>query len=300
MTIVSVIIPAYNAARYLAQAVDSVLAQTHQELDLIVIDDGSTDETQQVLSRYASSLRYFYQPNQGVAVARNRGIAECHGDYVAFLDADDTWRPQKLQRQLDALLHGRGPEVCYCARELVDEQLQTLTVTQTARRASALEDLLLMGGNFVGGPSAVMVRRDLLQRVGGFDRDMSQCADWDMWIRLAMLSEFIYVDEPLTTYRQHDANMSRDIVLLEVDSIRVLEKTYATLELPSELQSQQRVAFARNDMILAGSYLHNRQVVDFFRCVMRSVKRDVSQFRYLISFPMRLASRLRSQFAETL
>jgi len=296
---VSVIIPTYNSVRYLTEAVDSVLAQTFQDLEVLVIDDGSTDGTERVMRLYGPPVRYFRQENRGVAVARNRGIEESSGRYIAFLDADDTWYPHKLERQLAALESHRECRACYSAYLLVDQDLTPLTVHRSKRQGSTLEDLLTIG-NVVGCVS-VLCERSLLAVVGGFDMTLSQCADWDMWVRLSALTEFLYLDEPLVMYRQHGANMSRNVALLERDSLRVLEKGFAMPDLPNSLRARHRAAFALNYMVLAGSYFRAHRYRDFARCAARAVALDLRQVSYLVAFPARVVARLRaSQMAETI
>jgi glycosyltransferase involved in cell wall biosynthesis len=292
---VSVIIPTYNSACFLTDAVDSVLAQTYKDFEVIVIDDGSTDETESLIHKYHSSVRYIRQENRGVALTRNRGIEESRGKYVAFLDADDVWLPHKLDRQVSALCDNNDFHACYSAFSVADG-LHPIAVNRSDRRGSALEDLLLRG-NVVATPSTVLCERSLLEVAGGFDPVMSQCADWDMWVRLAALTEFLYLDEVLVTYRRHDGNMSRDASLLERDSILVLEKGFAMSGLPESLSAHRRSAFARNFMVLAGTYFHDGRYVDFARCATRSVSMDVKQLAYLVEFPLRAMKRSRPRHA---
>ncbi|HET8676098.1 MAG TPA: glycosyltransferase [Blastocatellia bacterium] len=290
--LVSVIIPTYNSVQYVVTAVESVLAQAVKDIEIIVVDDGSTDDTQSVMREFGASVRYIRQQNSGVAAARNRGIEESRGRYIAFLDADDTWFPHKLERQLAALDQRPGYSVCYSAFTVVDSDLKPLFINRSKRAGSALEDLLLRG-NIVGSICTVLGERKLFETVGGFDTALSQCADWDMWVRLAELTDFLYVDEPLVTYRQHDANMSRNAPLLEHDSVIVLEKGFAAPGLAPALRARRRRAHARNYMVLAGTYFHARLYKDFFRCAVRAVTLDFRQATYLMAFPARLASRLR-------
>ncbi len=288
--LVSVIIPTYNSVQYVVAAVQSVLAQTVKELEIVVIDDGSTDDTEAVMRGYGSPVRYIRQQNSGVAVARNRGIEESRGRYIAFLDADDTWFPHKLERQLAALDERPAYGVCYSAFTVVDSDLEPLFINRSKRVGSALEDLLLRG-NIVGSICTVIGERTLFEKVGGFDTALSQCADWDMWVRLAELTDFLYIDETLVTYRQHGANMSRNAPLLEHDSVIVLEKGFAAPGLAPALRAGRRRAHARNYMVLAGTYFHARLYKDFFRCAARAVTLDFRQAAYLMAFPARLAAR---------
>jgi glycosyltransferase involved in cell wall biosynthesis len=293
MPLVSVVIPTYNSARYLADAISSALAQTMCDLEIIVVDDGSTDDTPSLMSQYSEPVRYMRQENRGVALARNRGMKESVGQYIAFLDADDTWLPNKLELQLAALKDKPECKACYSAFLVVDSSLSPLGVRRSKRVGSALEDLLLRG-NVIGSLTTVLCERKLFEEVGGFDPELSQCADWDMWIRLARLTEFLYIDEPLATYRQHEANMSRNAPLLERDSLRALEKGFSMPGLPAALLAKRRRAFARNYMVLAGTYFHSRHYRDFIRCATRAVAMDLRQAEHLLGFPFRVAARLRA------
>jgi hypothetical protein len=143
-----------------------------------------------------------------------------------------------------------------------------------------------------------LCERSLFEKTGGFDPALSQCADWDMWVRLATLTEFLYLDEPTVTYRQHGSNMSGNASLLESDSLRVLEKGFDMLEATDSLRAKRRAAFARNDMVLAGTYFHARLYRDFLRCAARSVAMDFRQLAYLAGFPLRIMKRARPHHAN--
>jgi glycosyltransferase involved in cell wall biosynthesis len=291
MVEVSVVIPSYNSARYLPQAIDSVLAQSFRDLEVLVVDDGSTDDTADVMKRYGTPVRCIQQANSGVAVARNRGIQESQGHYVAFLDADDTWVEHKLEKQLTALRANPHRGLCYSAFTAVGADLCPLYVGRSSRRGTALEDLL-MRGNVVGSICSVLCQRNLLQTAGGFDPSLSQCADWDMWVRLAALTEFIYLESELVTYRQHDTNMSRNAPLLERDSLRVLEKGFAMAHLSDHLRKRRRSAFGRNYMVLAGTYFHAGLYPDSVRCAALAIKFDTRQLGRLAGFPVRALRRV--------
>jgi glycosyltransferase involved in cell wall biosynthesis len=288
---VSVIIPSYNSAKYLTDAVDSVLSQTFRDFEVLIVDDGSTDNTEGVISRYGEPVRYIRQRNSGVAAARNRGIQESCGQYVAFLDADDTWRPEKLEMQVKALREKPGYRACYTAFTVVSANLTPCGVTRSCWPVASLQDLLLRG-NVIGSICSVVCERSLFESTGGFDPSLSQCADWDMWVRMSTLTEFLYLDSPLVTYRQHTANMSRNAPLLEQDSLRVLQKGFDMPLLENGLRRKRRAAFARNYMVLAGTYFHAGRYADFICCAARAVAMDISQFGRLAGFPFRALKRL--------
>jgi glycosyltransferase involved in cell wall biosynthesis len=287
---VSVVIPAYNAARYLGEAVESVLAQTFEDLEVIVVDDGSTDDTADVAGGFASRVRCVQQPNSGVSAARNRGIAESDSRYVSFLDADDTWLPEKVGRQVEALGGSPDCRFAYTAFFITDSTLEPLEVRHGSLVGTLLETLLLHGN--VVGASTPLCERELFAEAGDFDPALSQCADWDMWIRVARLTPFVYLDDALVNYRQHGTNMSNDPRLLEEDSLRVLESAFDSEGIGAELAARRREAMGRIYMVLAGSYFQAGRYRDFARCAARSISYEPRRAGYLAGFPVRVAKRV--------
>jgi glycosyltransferase involved in cell wall biosynthesis len=284
---VSVVIPTYNCVQFVTEAIDSVLNQTFKDFEILVVDDGSKDETREVLTeKYGTSIQYLYKENGGVSSARNFGIEKAKGKYIAFLDADDVWMPEKLEKQASALEGNPEIKACYSSFFLCDEKLNPGKINLSERKANALTDLLLIG-NVVATPSTVIAEKGLFQQVGGFDHELSQCADWEMWIRLATKTEFIYINEPLLRYRQHDSNMSKNAALLEKDSVLLIEKGFALPNLPIDLKEKKNEALARIYMVLAGTYFHSKLYKDFIRCAWKSINKDFTQTGYLLKFPFR-------------
>lgn len=279
---VSVIIPTYNSAHYLGAAVKSVLEQTFTDYEILVIDDGSTDKTEEVIKQFGDSVRYIRQANQGVSVARNHGIKECVGKYVAFLDADDVWMPAKLEKQIVALESASDSKACYTEYISVSDDMKPTELKRFRTNGSVLSDLLLRG-NVVGPPSALMCERELFERLGGFDSSLSLCADWEMWIRLSLLTDLFFLKEPLVKYRLHGSNMSKNARLLEEDTVKLLEKSFDIESLPNEIKSKRKEAFAYHYIVFAKSYFRLGQYADFMRCVARSVAWDVTQIGHLRS-----------------
>ncbi len=206
--VVSVIITSYNYGRFLGGAIESVLAQTYSPLDIVVVDDGSTDETATVARSYAArGVAYVSTPRVGAARARNAGIGLTAGPLVAFLDADDTWLPNKIERQVAHL--GQHPEVALvsCHAYACDEQMQRESIVHAAEEPSRwmLERLLVH--NVVLNPTCVLVRRPALERVGGFS-DLRKWEDWDTWLRIAKLSRLGFIPEVLADVRRHHRGLS--------------------------------------------------------------------------------------------
>ncbi|MBS0305635.1 MAG: glycosyltransferase family 2 protein [Proteobacteria bacterium] len=232
---VSVVVPAYNAAAFVGRAVDSVLAQSGVDYELLVVDDGSSDGTVAVLAAYGDRLRVLVQANAGPAAARNRGLHEARGRYVAFLDADDWWLPEKLARQV-ALLDGR-PEIGFCSTA-------TRVVTEGGAPAGEwpcvpgerplLETLFVRSAAVSGSTSGVLARRELLLGAGGFDEALRGFEDPDLWMRLAARAGYACIDEPLTVVVRTPGSVSSHLPRMRAATLASLRKNRALL--PPALQ----------------------------------------------------------------
>lgn len=224
--LVSAVIPTFNYGHFVCAAVDSVLAQTYRPVEVIVVDDGSTDDTSERLRPYGDRIRYVYQRNQGLSAARNTGIAHARGAYVAFLDSDDIWHPQKLAVQMRyAAAH---PEVGVIGTDRVagtDPILPVVDLGAPAPTRPVSLDALVVKVDFC--PSSVVVRRDCLDAVGPFDTELRSAEDRDMWIRIASRFPVARIGLPLCWYRLHANSMSRAAARMEEFQLRVLEKTFA-------------------------------------------------------------------------
>jgi hypothetical protein len=204
---VSVIIPTYNRTRYLSKAIDSVLSQTYKDYEIIVVDDGSTDNTKEVLQKYMGKIKYLYQENKGIAAARNFGIRNSTGDFIGFLDNDDQWLPNKLEIQIKTLEKNSKLAFVCSASHVIDEQGSIIDFWRVKSKES-FENLF--EGNFILCLT-VLMRRQCLDKIGGFDIAVSGSDDWDMWLRLSKSYQFCHIDIPLTKYRIHNSNVSKDI-----------------------------------------------------------------------------------------
>jgi glycosyltransferase involved in cell wall biosynthesis len=215
---VSVVIPTYNRADKVQKGVESVLAQSFTDLEVIVVDDGSSDETGRTLKdAFGDRIRYFFQPNQGVSVARNKGIEEARGEWIAFLDSDDLWEKEKLECQLEALdRFGPRCDACY-TDVLFTNHSQTRTMFQLAEEnyrhqgatgvnSDVLRLLVRPGGaGMVVCLSSFLARRDTMITVGGFDPKLLYSEDSEFMFRLAMLTGFCYVNRPLVLFDRSPA-----------------------------------------------------------------------------------------------
>jgi glycosyltransferase involved in cell wall biosynthesis len=225
---VSLIIATFNHGRFLAEALDSALAQTLKDVEVIVVDDGSTDETLSVLARYADRVRVIRQPNRGLAAARNTGLAAARGTYVSFLDADDVVMPTKLAEQAAVLEATPTLGWTYC--DVLIETVATGNEMRASERfgydARMLDGWLfpeLIHGNFIPA-IAPLVRRTVLAAVGAFDDRLTALEDWDLWLRLSLIAEARYSPAVLVRYRVHPGGMSEDRSRMDRNRFRVLDK----------------------------------------------------------------------------
>ena len=199
---ISVIIPTYNRARLVTQAIDSVLAQTYKDYEIIVVDDGSTDGTRQALEPYQDRIRYIYQENRGAAAARNLGIKSSNGKWVAFLDSDDRWLPEKLAYQMDCLTKS-GTEVCFTnilyERE-PDEQTSLVAAERKEMRYKLYDEPLemVLDRSIKNYVQSMLVKRSLFDRVGYYDERLQIADDTRMIFGLALETTFAYITTPLT------------------------------------------------------------------------------------------------------
>jgi len=239
--------PAYNVAWCIRRAVDSVLAQDYRARELIVVNDGSTDDTRAVLEPYRGAITVIDQPNRGMSAARNAAIRAARGDFIAFIDADDWWLPQKLSRQV-ALLQSR-PEIGFCstAARVEDEQGRLLNVWRCCNDGDGiLVRLFEENAAIAGGCSAVMARKHLVDEVGLFDETLRGFEDPDLWIRLAAVSGYECIDETLVGILRRERSVSRNLDAMRAAAIRSMHKNRMLLPAP------MRGRFWRN--CLAGVY----------------------------------------------
>lgn len=228
--LVSVIIPTYNRASLVVEAVDSVLAQSFRNLELIVIDDGSTDETAARLAAYGAGLRYDRQERFGVSAARNRGLALAQGEWVAFLDSDDLWLPKKLEVQADFFARNPGAEICQTGEVWIRNGRR---VNPRRKHAKPSGDIFEPSLELcLVSPSAVMLRKSLFSLVGTFDPRLPACEDYDLWLRIACRRPVFLIDEALVIKRGgHSDQLSRSTPALDRYRIQALVKLLQSGEL---------------------------------------------------------------------
>jgi glycosyltransferase involved in cell wall biosynthesis len=231
---VSAVIPAYNRARFLPAAVDSIRAQTYPCMEIVIVDDGSTDDTERTVQQLGAGVRYIRQANAGPAAARNRGIREARGELVAFLDTDDRWLPDKLALQVDVIR--RDPTVALvCADMAIEDEHGTVQVASNFRQRGMQAFFSGLGGrpipeaprrllevNFVN-TSTVLARRDVLLALDGFDRRLRYGEDLELWLRIAARHPIACVPSVQEVRVEHSSNVTKSIEPMLLGYVRMAE-----------------------------------------------------------------------------
>jgi len=287
---ISAIIPTYNYGRFLREAIDSVLAQTYPVLELIVVDDGSTDDTPQILASYGDRIRAIYQTNGGVGAARNRGIGEARGEYVAFLDSDDIWLPAKLEKEI--ALFDADPDLglVHCGAETFDNSGKILFVSLSGCEGWVGPDLLRLERTVIAAPgSGTTVPKRVAEEIGGFDPRLQPSEDWDFCYRIAERYRVGFVPEVLVRYRMHGNGIHLNIPRMENGMLMALEKAFRSPD--PAVQSLRKHTYGRIHRILAGCYFQTGETRKFVRHMLRSVQYDPRNASYFAAYPLRVAQR---------
>ena len=245
--LVSIIIPTYNRGWILTEAIDSVLAQDYKNFELIVVDDGSTDNTREILGSYGRDIIVLQQANQGVSAARNRGIAKARGRLVAFLDSDDIWLPRKLLRQVD-FFNSTPDAVVNQTEEIWIRNGRRVNPKKRHRKPSGMIFERSLGLCLVS-PSAVMIQKPLFDVVGAFDENLPACEDYDLWLRISCRYPVHLIDTPLILKRGGHEDQLSKAPRLDRFRIQSLEKIIASGRL-TESQSRAAVRKLRDKCVI--------------------------------------------------
>ena len=255
---VSVIIPTYNRAGYLQEALASVFAQTLAPWEVIVIDDGSTDETTQVVQNQPHPLRFYQQTHKGVAEARNVGLREASGDLIAWLDSDDLWETDFLATVVSLLTHNKALDGVYTGTTMIDAHGVRLRSSVRTEPPDRLYEALIRG-NFLATPS-VVVRKACYDQVGDFDSQLRIAEDYDMWLRLTGEFFLAGIPRPLVRIRVHATNTISDIDGLCQARLTLLEKHFGTLQGNGDALSEiSRIAYGYAFRAIATQYIEDGQ-----------------------------------------
>ncbi len=273
--LVSVIIPTYNRVHMIARCLDSVQAQTFKDYEIIVVDDGSTDATREfLLKAYGNNIRHIAHPtNRGLSAARNTGIEHARGTYIAVLDDDDLWLPEKLALQVELMKGNPDVVLAYCGTLKVDWQGELIEEVKPEMRGHIFADML--NRNCLKGPASVaMFSREVLGASGVFDTSLSSCADWDLWIRIARCGRVDYVDRPLVKYVMHQSNMSSNIPDMARDTFVILDKYLPLLEQESGSAHPGNRIYSNHLIHFAWEYYEQHNLKLFCDLLRQALDRD--------------------------
>ena len=253
---ISVVMPVYNVASYVAAAIESVLAQTFPDFELIIVDDGSTDETLQCVSRFQHDprIRVIAEPHRGAPYPLCRGIDLARAPYIAFLDGDDLWESHKLERHLAFFESHPGVDLTFSWSRIIDEQGRDTGITSRLSKG-AVSFAQLLTDNVIGNGSSLVVRRDALIAAGGVDPSLPVCYDFDAWLRVALIrpDNLQAIPEFLTFYRRRPGQLTLNVVLMETNFERVVERSRALA--PTQVARVEKKARCNMQRFFAyGSY----------------------------------------------
>lgn len=261
---VSVVIPAYNAMKYLPETLDSALAQTFKDFEVILVNDGSRDGIENWATQIADPrVKFITQQNRGTGAARNAGIRQAEGEYIAFLDADDLWHPTKLEKQVQVFNDRPEVGLVYTWVSTINEKGSFTGRIFTGEKEGSVWQSLFVS-NFIVSGSTAIVRRDCLAILGGFDETVAIVEDWEMWLRIATRYSFALIREPLVYNRKHAGSSSTFWKKMEQNFPKVIEKAFqmAPAELsPARVASLKRQSYSHANLCLAWKVLQSKNKV---------------------------------------
>lgn len=291
MVPVSVIIPAYNAEKTIKKTIKSVLNQTFSDWELIVVDDGSTDSTKEVVAEIKDNrISLFSFPNAGVSAARNRGVNKSSGEFLAFIDADDLWTPDKLELQLKALQENPNAAVAYSWTDYINESDKIIYSGRHITLNGNIYEKLLVRYVLENG-SNFLIRKDAYLKVGGFDESISGGEDWELCIRLSQHYEFVTIPKTQVLYRVSPHSSTTNVRKIELESLRVLEKSYHQAPQSVQYLKKESLADLYKYLLwktLAGSKQHKGlQAIRYLWNYTQNEPHLLSQFPFVLKMSIK-------------
>ena len=267
---VSVIVPTYNRADRLERALNSIVSQTYQDFELIVVDDGSTDKTSQLMKSFPKAQYFYIKKNSGVSKARNVGLAFAKGELICFLDSDDLWKEKKIQIQSLWLENNKDSQICYTDEIWVRNGVRVNPMNRHRKYSGDIFRHCL--GLCIVSPSSVMIRAKLFDEVGNFDESLPACEDYDLWLRIASKYAFHFIEEPLIIkYGGHSDQLSRKYWGMDRFRVVALKKLLDQNSLDKEKLKLTRSVFLEKCSILIKGF------------EKRGKKEDESFYRELVN-----------------
>lgn len=275
---VSVIIVVYNEEKYISQAIESVLNQTYKNIQLIVVDDGSTDKTAELVKKY-KNVKYIYQENRGEGSARNLGMSLADGDYLAFLDADDLYRNDKIEKQVKILKENNDIHIVYNDLEVVDESLNYMSTLKSEGVFEKREDLLAMilYRQVIQGPICMMIKKECAQDIKWSEK-LIYTVDYKYTIDLAQKYNFKYIEEPLYIYRRHGNNLSNSHSVTLKEEIKILKKI--GIDSIKEMINNTNFSLYEKELLLARIYIKVEEYEKAKEILITLSKKDINEILY--------------------
>lgn len=290
-TTVSVVIPAYNAARTLKTTVQSVFEQTMQDFEIIIVDDGSKDNTVEAAQSIEDSrVKVISQPNGGASSARNTGIKVAEGEYVAFLDADDLWMPHKLERQLAVLTGEKDVNAVQSGVYYVNNDLEVLSICPCFESKDVLLETLLFQ-NLPGLMSTLIVKRSVFEKIGYLDTNLVILEDWELAIRLSRDCNLKSVEEPLALYRQFPGNRSKNLSIHIKPGYIVLDRLFKDASLPVHIKKRKKLIYSTFYTMLCGGAFNAGKYGESFKWGAKALINHPLVLGYVLSLPLRRLQR---------
>jgi len=227
---ISVIIPTHNRQNFLSRAIESVFSQTFCDFEMLIIDDGSTDQTKEAVKKYIvtqpDKIKYFYQDNKGPSAARNKGIQQASGEYVAFLDDDDEWLPDKLECQITGFSKNKNIGLAYTDYYIITEDLTAPHIHHCEEFNRAKFEKMFYVKNLISTPT-IMARKECFEKLGLFDEGLEVAEDWDMWLRLFKQYDFLHIPQPLVKVNVGSTSQSSDGDKNLANDLKFLDKIFS-------------------------------------------------------------------------
>jgi len=283
---ISVIIPNYNYGRFIGEAIESVLVQTLPPAEIVIVDDGSSDDSVKIIESFGNKVKLIKQVNGGVGRARNVGVENSSGDFFAFLDADDIWFSNKLSKQM-TLFEDKTIGYVSCGLREFDLNGKTICHQIPQMNGWTTENMLLFDTLTAASGSTFIVSRKIFKQVGGFDEnpDLHPSEDWDFARRVSQITRIVTIPEVLVHYRNHGGNGHLNIPRFENSMTLAFEKTFESA--PPKLQKIKRKAYGNLHRVLAGSYFYANDYLKFLTHSVRSFEKSPENIFYFIKFPYR-------------
>ncbi len=269
---VSIIIPTYNRQSYLSGVIKSVLDQTFDDFEVVLIDDGSTDQTKEVVEKYINTqpdkIKYFYQGNKGPSAARNNGIKQASGEYIAFLDDDDEWLPDKLKYQIDGFSQNQNIGLVYTDYYIIVEGSSAPHIHHCEEFNRARFETMFYIKNLISTPT-IMVRKKCFEKAGLFDENLDVAEDWDMWLRLFRRYDFLRIPQPLVKVNVNAISQSSDGDKNLANDLKFLDKIFSEPGIKSKALKAKSYSYRYYKAAIA--YRENGNIKKMRNAILKSI-----------------------------